>query len=234
MNDAFSSKLFYELTRGLPRQGPGSAAATRRALAMTRGLPNLPRILDVGCGPGAQTIELALATGGTIVAVDRSARFLAELKQRARAAGVGSKIKAIRASMFDMEFAKETFDLIWSEGAIYIRGFAAGLSAWRRFLRAGGWIAVSELSWLVGDPPTEPRKFWARSYPRMQSVESNRAIVTAAGYVELQTFVLPAQDWWDNYYGPGEARVGELRTKYSADTELLATLNEIQREYDLF
>ncbi|MGH7948353.1 MAG: SAM-dependent methyltransferase, partial [Candidatus Binataceae bacterium] len=70
--------------------------------------------------------------------------------------------------------------------------------------------------------------------PGMQSVEANRARVTAAGYVELATFVLPARDWWDNYYGPGEVRVGELRAKYAADAESLATLNEIQREYDLF
>ena len=236
MNDGFSSatNLFRELTEGLPRQGPGSAAATRRALAMMRGLPKRPRVLDVGCGPGAQTIELARATGGSIIAVDHSARFLGELERRAQAAGVESQIAMLRASMFDMEFAEESFDLIWSEGAIYIRGFGAGLAAWRRFLQPHGWIAVSELSWLVEEPPQEPRAFWARRYPGMQSVEENRAAVAAAGYIDLATFVLPSQDWWDNYYGPAEARLAELRAKYAADTEALAALNEIQREYDLF
>lgn len=201
---------------------------------MIRGLPKRPRVLDVGCGPGAQTIELARVTNGTIIAVDRSNRFLAELSERALAAGVAAQIAMLRASMLHMEFAEESFDLIWSEGAIYIRGFGAGLAAWRRFLRPSGWIAVSELSWLVSNPPEEPRAFWARTYPGMQSVEDNRRAVAAAGYIDLATFVLPTQDWWDNYYGPAEARLAELRAKYAGDTEALAALNEIQREYDLF
>ncbi len=201
---------------------------------MTRGLPAKPRILDVGCGPGPQTIELARATGGSIVALDQSARFLAELEQRARAAGVAQQISPLRASMFDMQFARESFDLIWSEGAIYIRGFGAGLMDWRRFLRAGGWIAVSELSWLVSNPPEEALTYWSQNYPAMQHIARNREIASSAGYTDVDTFVLPVQDWWDNYYGPGESRLARLRIKYAADNETLATLNEIQREYDIF
>src|SRR6267378_7009567 len=80
--------LFRELTEGLPRQGPGSSEATLRALGLTRGLPEHPKILDVGCGPGAQTIDLARATNGEIVAVDIRQRFLDELTERARDEGV--------------------------------------------------------------------------------------------------------------------------------------------------
>jgi len=58
-----SGDLFRELTEGLPRQGPGSSEATLRALRMVDGLSSRPRILDVGCGPGAQTIDLARASG---------------------------------------------------------------------------------------------------------------------------------------------------------------------------
>ena len=130
--------IFRELTEGLPRQAPGSAAATLRALGLVRGLPTSPRILDVGCGPGAQTIELARATNGWIVAVDIRQRFLDELTERAAAAGVLPQVTTINTSMFDMDFADASFDLIWSEGAIYIQGFAAGLDrmapvpeAWR-------------------------------------------------------------------------------------------------------
>ena len=136
--------------------------------------------------------------------------------------------------MFDMDFPAESFDLIWSEGAIYIAGFAAGLSAWRRFLKPGGWLAVSEASWLVPDPPAEPAMFWARNYPGMNSIERNCHIVSEAGYVDADGFVIPVQDWWDNYYGPGESRVAALRTKYAGDPEVLAILEDHQREYDLF
>lgn len=226
--------IFRELTEGLPRQGPGSSAATLWALSLARALPATPRILDVGCGPGPQTIDLARATGGQIVAVDIRQRFLDELSARADAAGVRAQITPVNGSMFEMDFDEESFDLIWSEGAIYITGFAAGLSTWRRFLKPGGWIAVSEISWLVPEPPTDALAFWDRNYPGMRSIERNCAIVRETGYAELDGFVLPVHDWWDNYYGPCEARIAELRIKYANDPATLALFDEHQREYDLF
>ena len=225
--------IFCESTEGLPRQAPGSTEATLRALGLVHGLPPHPRILDVGCGPGAQTIELARATGGSIVAVDIRQRFLDELTERAGAAGVLPQVTTVNTSMFDMDFADASFDLIWSEGAIYIAGFAAGLCAWRRFLKAGGWVAVSELTWLEPDPPAEAVAFWARSYPGMRSIERNCRIVAEAGYLDTDGFVLPVQDW-NNYYGPAERRVAELREKYADDREVIAILDRACREHDLF
>jgi SAM-dependent methyltransferase len=226
--------IFLELTEGLPRQAPGSAAATLRALGMVRGLPTRPRILDVGCGPGEQTIELARATGGWLVALDIRQRFLDELTDRAGAAGVLPQITTVNSSMFDMDFDDASFDLIWSEGAIYIAGFANGLAAWRRFLKPGGSLAVSELTWLEPNPPVEAAEYWARFYPGMGSVERNCQLVAEAGYVSMDGFVLPVSDWWNNYYGPAERRVEELREKYAGDREAFATLDEAQREHDLF
>ena len=106
------------------------------------------------------------------MAVDIRQRFLDELTERAEVAGVLAQITTVNTSMFDMDFAVESFDLIWSEGAIYIAGFASGLGGWKRFLKPGGWLAVSELTWLVPDPPAEAAEYWARGYPNMGS---NRA-----------------------------------------------------------
>ncbi|MGE5484827.1 MAG: hypothetical protein ACM3X4_07420 [Ignavibacteriales bacterium] len=49
-------------------------------------------------------------------------------------------------SMLQLSFPPESFDLIWSEGAIYIMGFGNGLTAWKPLLRRGGYVVVSELS----------------------------------------------------------------------------------------
>jgi SAM-dependent methyltransferase len=225
--------IFCEMTEDLPRQAPGSSGSTLRALGLVRGLPPNPRILDVGCGPGAQTIDLARATAGWIVAVDIRQRFLDELTERAGAAGVLPQVTTVNTSMFDMDFADASFDLIWSEGAIYIAGFAAGLAAWRRFLKPGGWLAVTELTWLVPDPPAAAAAYWAQGYPGMGSIERNCRMVTEAGYVDADGFVLPVKDW-HNYYGPAERRVEELKEKYAGDGKVLKILDAAQREYDLF
>jgi ubiquinone/menaquinone biosynthesis C-methylase UbiE len=230
----FDTELFVELSTGLPRQGPGSTQATLRALSMVQGLPAPPRILDIGCGPGAQTIDLALATDGEIVALDNRNRFLDEVLTRATKAGVISQIKPLCGSMFEMDFPDASFDLVWSEGAIYIMGFGAGLSACRRFLKPGGSIAVSELTWLTDDPPAEARDRWSQEYPAMQTIEANVKIAADAGYAGIKTFILPAADWWANYYGPGEARLVEVRERHAGEPETVALLDDIRREYDLF
>ncbi len=113
-------------------------------------------------------------------------------------------------------------------------GFGAGLRAWRRFLKPNGSIVVSELSWLTPDPPAAAREYWARNYPGMHSLAENRRIAANAGYEEVRTFTLPAEDWWSNYYGPGEARLLEVRARHQGDSGTVAILDEVRREYDLF
>ncbi len=230
----FDTALFVELSEGLPRQGPGSTEATLRALSMVHRLPARPRILDIGCGPGAQTIDLAHATGGEIVALDNRQRFLDEMLARAAKAGVAWQIKPVCGSMFEMEFADQSFDLIWSEGAIYIMGFGTGLRACRRFIKPGGSTVVSELTWLTDNPPAEARDRWAQEYPAMRTIAANTQIASDAGYENVRTFVLPANDWWTNYYGPGEARLVEVRARHAGEVETIALLDDFRREYDLF
>jgi len=48
---------------------------------MLKGLPENPRTLDVGCGPGMQTIELAKRSSGQIYALDNHQPFLEQLKK---------------------------------------------------------------------------------------------------------------------------------------------------------
>jgi SAM-dependent methyltransferase len=116
------SEIFWEIHSGLPREGPGDDASTRKAFSMLADLPNAPRILDVGCGPGMQTLELARSTDGSITALDTHQPFLDELTTRAKKSGVRERITTVCGSMFAMLFLTESFDLIWSEGTIYFMG----------------------------------------------------------------------------------------------------------------
>ena len=227
-------EIFFEIHRDLPREAPGSDACTARALSMTLPLPRDPHILDIGCGPGAQTLVLAKQTGGHVTAIDTHQPFLDDLKRRAERAHLASRIHPQHGDMTALEIGEASFDLIWSEGAIYIMGFREGLQAWRRFLKPGGALAVTEATWLVDDPPDEARRFWQAAYPAMKHVEENIAILQEAGYSHVGHFTLPESAWWDDYYTPVEHRIAALRKQYQDDAEALAILDEEQREIDLY
>lgn len=215
--------LFWEIHSDLPREAPGSPEDTRRAFARLPDFPPSARVLDIGCGPGAQSLELARLVTGTIVSVDLHPPFLRDLRQRATVEGSAERIHPACMSMTEMGFAPASFDLIWSEGAIYIMGFKAGLRAWKRLLRTGGCLVVTELSWIRPDPPEEPRRFWEDAYPAISTIAANRQVMMECGYREIGTFVLPARSWW-NYYDPIVKRVRELEEKYRDDPTALNVL----------
>ena len=226
--------VFFEIHRDLPREAPGSDACTARALAMIPALPDQPEILDIGCGPGAQTLVLARHTGGHVVAVDTHQPYLDELARRAEHAHLAPRITPQNASMLTLDFDDEQFDLIWSEGAIYIMGFREGLAAWRRLIKPGGALAVTEATWLTDAPSDELCRFWQAAYPAMTSIEENIALLQAAGYRHIDHFVLPEAAWWDDYYTPIEQRLAALRRQYRDDAEALAVLDAEQQEIDLY
>ena len=60
---------------------------------MLKDLPKKPRILDISCGPGMQTIELAKISDGTIIALDNHQQFLDELNKKAEKEVVKNRIK---------------------------------------------------------------------------------------------------------------------------------------------
>ena len=205
-----------------------------KALSLVPGLPARPKVLDVGCGPGRQTLILARETGGEITAVDNHQPYLDELLTRAEKQGFDERIATECCSMDDMRFDDVSFDLVWGEGSIYIMGFQKGLISWRRFLRRDGSMAVTELSWLVDSPPEEVKSFFEEAYPAMQTVARNTEMIRESGYSLIDSFTLPESAWWDGYYGPMEKRISELREKHSPEPAILEVLDGEQKEIDLY
>lgn len=225
--------IIYEIFGGLPRQGPGDDASTRRAYHMLKELPPRPEILDVGCGSGAQTIALAQLCQGRITAVDVHDPFLQKVRQRAQAAGIAERVVPMNMSMTQLDFPDETFDVLWCEGAIFITGFREGLAAWRRLLKPGGHLVASESAWFCDNPPPEAKAFWDSCYPAIAAVKTNRRVAEEAGYRVAETFPLPAESWWTEYYRPLEPTLPALRAKYADDAASLAVIAEVQREIEI-
>ena len=95
---AKQEKIFFEIHKDIPREGPGSFESTKRAFQLLTGLPEQPVILDVGCGPGKQTLDLAKITKGKMWFEDKRRFLYSKLKKF-----------TIRFTKDNMGFYKEKF-----------------------------------------------------------------------------------------------------------------------------
>lgn len=207
-------KVFLDVQLTLPRNGPGSKAATQEIYACLRDLPDKPRVLDLGCGQAPEAFDLLEVCDGHITAVDLFEPFLDKASARARAEGVGEDRLAFeRGDIGELDYDDESFDLIWSEGAIYLLGFEAGLRNWARFVKRGGFVVVSDATWLKSKRTPIAEAFWGNAYPTMGTVASNRALAEAAGYEVVGTMTLPLEDWRNSYYGPMAQAIADARQR---------------------
>lgn len=200
----FDFSLITDFFRRLDRQGPGSDDQTRLALSFIEGLAGMKDIADIGCGTGGQTLTLARNTNAHITAVDIFPRMLDVLSERFSRAGLSGRVTAEPASMLDLPFSDGRFDMIWAEGSIYNIGYERGLREWKRFLKPGGWIAVSEESWFTPQRPREIEDFWVSAYPYIDTIHRNIAKMWEAGYSPVAHFTLPSRCWEENFYDPME------------------------------
>lgn len=212
-------EAFFRLHDGLEREGPGSAEDVAWAAAIAD-VPRNARILDAGCGAGADVPALlAAAPEGHVVAVDSHEPFI----ERVRAAHADEPRVSARTG--DMLAPEGPFDLIWSAGAVYFRGIAATLAGWRDALAPHGAVAFSEPCFFVESPSEDARAFWD-GYETLSEAELSRAVADA-GYRTLGARRL-SDEAWEAYYGPLDARVALLRP--GADAALSATLDESEAE----
>ena len=218
------------------RQGPGGIDETQLA-AKLAGLDKTEHldIADIGCGTGASTIELAKHLHCSIQAIDMLPEFIEELKARATKSGVLDKITTVVGNMEDMPFENESFDVLWSEGAIYNIGFEKGIREWRKYLKQAGKLVVSELTWLTEERPKEIGKYWESEYPEVSTASCKIAQLEKHGYKLLGYFPLNEACWVDRYYRPLEARFESFAKENPDRIEAVnAVIEEHHAEMNLY
>ena len=157
-----------------------------------RRLPLLeqPRILDIGCGPGQQTMELASLSGGEVVGIDTDSFALSRLQKRIDHANAGDRIKVIHVSFFDNTFDDDFFDIIWEEGVLHLLDASKSVAECRRLLKPNGYLVMHETT------------LW---------FESSQKKLQDFGFKLMHEHMLPKHFWWTNYGAPLEDRIKAFR-----------------------
>lgn len=230
----FDFNLICEYFSLIERQGPGSNEVTIKALSFIDGLSTESRIVDLGCGTGGQTMVLAQHAPGNITGIDLFPKFIDLFNANAAKCKLQNRVKGVVGSMENLPFREEELDVIWSEGAIYNIGFERGLNEWSKFLKTGGYVAVSEASWFTNERPEEIAQFWKDAYPGIDSIPNKVAIMQNAGYVPVATFILPENCWVDNFYMPQEKAQEVFLDKYAGNDFAEGLMANERREAQLY
>lgn len=230
----FDLDLICEYFLNTERQGPGSPEATLKALSFIDNLNEQSLIADLGCGTGGQTMMLAQHAPGHITGLDFFPKFIDRFNSNAKKLNLQDRVKGIIGSMDDLPFGEEEFDLIWSEGAIYNIGFERGLNEWRKYLKTGGYIAVSESSWFTDERPAEIHDFWMEAYPQIDTIPNQVARIQKAGYLLVASFILPETCWIDHYYTPQVKTREKFLAKYAGNKFAEEFIAMSHREEELY
>jgi ubiquinone/menaquinone biosynthesis C-methylase UbiE len=227
------ANLVAEVHEGLLQASPVRLGFTRRAYLM---IPRLsrPRILDVGCGEGGPTLELARLSDGEVVGLDIYRPSLERLRKRIDEAGLSDRVRVKACSMLEMDFPDGMFDIIWSEGSIHVVGFEQGLGAWRRFVKPAGFVVVHEGIRPQRELPPELRERWHGAYQNIKTAGEYIEAIAAQGYVLVGQFKVPADVWWSEYFAPLAERIRTLRERHADDAEACAVLDQEEAEIVLF
>ena len=183
---------------------------TRKAFKLLPKCKN-PHILDIGCGTGVPTIELATISDGHVIGIDIDVTSLNMLQRKIKETELNNRVSVIKDSILTMDFPQESFDIIWSEGSIFVIGFENGIKKWRRFLKPNGFLVIHD------ENKDKTKKL---------------ALITKYGYALIAQFEISDNLMWLEYFTPLEQLIQEFRHKYPSDSELINGLNKDQIEID--
>lgn len=230
----FDISLICEYYSNVERQGPGSPEITLKALSFIDNLNPESQIIDLGCGTGGQTMVLAQHAPGMIRGYDLFPTFIDLFNTNAAKLNLQDRVKGIVGSMDDLPYGDEELDLIWTEGAIYNIGFERGLKEWRKYLKTGGYIAVSEAAWFTDDRPDEIEEFWMDAYPGIDSIPNKLAQLQKAGYLPIACFMLPENCWTDHFYDPQVKAQEDFLKKHTGNEAAEGFIENQRHETQLY
>jgi ubiquinone/menaquinone biosynthesis C-methylase UbiE len=188
----------------------GFLVYTREAFAMLPGIDN-PHILDIGCGSGMVTRELATLSRGRVTGIDIDKQALDELNLKIECNGLSDRVMAVHCSLFKTGFQDKTFDLAWDEGTLHLLDSGKSAPEINRLLKPGGFLVMNEtINWL----------------------KIHLSIFETHKLKMRDQVVLPEKLWWNHYYAPLENRIRKL-TSLQTESAELKKLKPLEREIEM-
>ena len=198
-------------------------------------------VLDIGCGPGSISIDLA-GRVASLVGIDAAPEAIMRAEEdRLRRGIVNASFR--NADVYDLPFADGTFTVVYGHQLLqHLAEPVAALAEARRVLASGGVIAVRDADYgtMVHDPPEPALDRWLALYHEVarhnggepDSGRRLRGWVEQAGYRDIVattstwTYATPeAIEEWRQLWTSRllEARLGEAAVEYG-----MATREEVE------
>jgi ubiquinone/menaquinone biosynthesis C-methylase UbiE len=175
-------------------------------------------LLDVGCGPGTITADLAARLGeGTVIGIDLATEVV-ELAREQQSASLGANLSFRTGDVYSLEFADGTFDVVYAHQVLQHLGRPVeALAEMRRVLKPDGLVAVRDadfgaFTWFPADPVLDRWLDVYHQLTRRNGAEANagrhlKAWVRAAGFHEVNasssnwTFQSESErEWWGSIW----------------------------------
>src|SRR5271168_3916580 len=135
---------------------PEERVAWDRVFALAVGGRQALDALDIGCGTGFLSLELA-ARGHRVTGIDFAPAMLALAKEKA--VGAGAAIRFEEADAENLPFAPASFDLVITRHVLWTLPHPeAAIDEWIRVLRPGGRLAVIDSHAISPEAPTSARR----------------------------------------------------------------------------
>lgn len=170
-------------------------------------------VLDVGCGPGTITIDLARIVGaGHAVGLDGAASAIEVARQSATSAGV--EVTFAVGDAYELNFEDDRFDVVHAHQVLqHLADPVAALREMRRVCRPGGTVAIRDadyaaMSWWPLDPRLDRWRelYGAAARANGGEPDAGRRLIAwarAAGFADLRPtasvwcFAEPeSRTWW--------------------------------------
>ena len=138
------------------------------------------KVLDVGCGPGPITLDVAAEVyPGPVVGVDTAEKAIDQATELAQKLGIDNVTFQV-GDGYHLEFAPGTFDIVYSSHLlVWLRDPVRALEEQKRVTRQGGWVAAGIGDWgtMVIYPPCPAFEKVLAALPHLSDPSNTEIIV---------------------------------------------------------